>query len=66
MKDNNVQGISLRDQFAMWALTGYVVSNTTNALTYLEIAEKAYIQADSMLAERDKSKDSRYGKKEHI
>ncbi len=63
--DNIIQGASLRDQFAMSALTGLLANSTPNdvMLNTQHVAQNAYAQADSMLEERNKSAPSRYGKK---
>ena len=44
---------TLRDQFAMAALTGYLAYPSSNA-TFEGFASDAYKQADAMLAQRDK------------
>ncbi|RLI66898.1 MAG: hypothetical protein DRO67_00605 [Candidatus Asgardarchaeum californiense] len=63
--NNDFQGVSLRDQFAMSALIG-VLSSLTLGNEYAvaqEIAEQSYLIADAMLKERSKLAKSRYGKK---
>lgn len=47
---------TLRDQFAMAALTGYL-ANPNRVGWFGEVAESAYMQADAMMLERDKKKD---------
>lgn len=46
----------LRDQFAMAALTGLIVTNKDLYPTAIDAAVVAYAIADAMLAERDKVK----------
>jgi hypothetical protein len=46
-------GMTLRDYFASAAMQGMVASPTI-PWTYQEVAKNAYVQADGMLAERNK------------
>lgn len=70
MKENNKSEaftVSLRDHFAMAALTGIISHGNDLPDGYCtprdEIAQIAYKYADSMIQERGKSSSSRYGKK---
>ena len=57
------QGTSLRDKFAMFAMSRLLASDLFNLHTWEDIAEASYEVADAMLKERGKSTASRYGKK---
>ncbi len=56
MEDNEQFGQTptLRDQFAMAALTGYIANNEFGFMTAKDVAEHCYASADAMLAERGK------------
>jgi hypothetical protein len=47
-------GMSLRDYFAAKAMQGLHASYTTGMPAFDYVAQKAYLQADAMLAERSK------------
>ena len=49
----DVPGMTLRDYFAAQAMQSYLI---TEKLSHREIAERAYITADAMIAERAKEK----------
>ena len=54
-------GVSLIDHFAMAALKGMLANDQNN--DYTNVAEEAYKYAESMMKQRLKRTDSRYGKK---
>ena len=62
--DNIIQGISLRDQFAIAALPAIIAdAPRIQEYPYDRIARDVYAIADAMVKEHDKGRASRYGKK---
>jgi len=63
--NDSMPGVALVDQFAMAALTGIIMNLEEDASTD-HVAKSAYAFAESMMHQRLKRTDSRYGKKKHV
>jgi len=50
---NQTEGLTIRDYFAAKAMQGIVANPNAQGMSYREISDRAYTQADAMIKARD-------------
>ena len=53
---NQTEGLTIRDYFAAKAMQGIVANPSAQGMSYREISDRAYTQADAMLKAREEVK----------